>query len=243
MFLLFTDSLKILFGMFSEIEILFSLLKTTINKCSSIENLIEQTGKNNSTIKKVLKKNLEITSKQNMNIIILNTKQRIKIALKLIKSGVDVKKVCSFLTWQEFEDFSKYVFEKNDFFCNKHYRFELSNRRWEIDILAVKKPIVVAVDCKQWKKGWRGVASQRAAEKQIERAKKLSKYYTFTEKKNKVHDWNHVYFVPAILSLIPSNARYFKKVPIVPILQLQDFLTYLPSYIQDILHFKIELIK
>ena len=42
--------------------------------------------------------------------------------------------------------------------------------------------------------------------------------------------WSSAKFFPAVLSLMPSSFKFYDKVPIVPILQLQDFLNQLPVY-------------
>ena len=75
--------------------------------------------------------------------------QRLRAAHKAVELGADIERVCRFLTWSEFEDISVMAFEANDFKVKKHFRFSGSGRRWEIDILAAKRPIVACADCKQ----------------------------------------------------------------------------------------------
>jgi hypothetical protein len=46
--------------------------------------------------------------------------------------------------------------------------------------------------------------------------------------------WEKAKFVPAVLSLIPSSFKFYDKVPVVPVLQLQDFICQLPAYTEEL---------
>jgi len=49
--------------------------------------------------------------------------------------------------------------------------------------------------------------------------------------------WDKAKFVPIILSLLPMNNKFIDNVPIVPVLQLQDFLNQLPLQIESLNYF------
>jgi hypothetical protein len=49
--------------------------------------------------------------------------------------------------------------------------------------------------------------------------------------------WDRVKFVPAVLSLFAGRFKFYDNVPIIPVLQLQDFLRQLPAY-ADMLELK-----
>jgi hypothetical protein len=49
--------------------------------------------------------------------------------------------------------------------------------------------------------------------------------------------WNKAKFVPVILSLIPSSLKFYDDVPVVPVLQLQDFLAQLPAQVESLTYF------
>ena len=165
--------------------------------------------------------------------------QRLRVAVRAIELGADLERVCKFLTWAVFEDISVFAFESNGFSVRKHFRFSWDGRRWEIDILARKKPIVASVDCKHWHKSWRGAGSRKAAEKQIERTRVLAEAAEVMPDKIGVDQWRHAYFVPIILSLMPGAYKFHEGAPIVPMLQLQDFLQQMPVYINKLKHFYV----
>ena len=49
--------------------------------------------------------------------------------------------------------------------------------------------------------------------------------------------WEKAKFIPAVLSLIPSEFKFYQKVPVVPVLQLQDFICQLPAYAESLKFF------
>jgi hypothetical protein len=52
--------------------------------------------------------------------------------------------------------------------------------------------------------------------------------------------WDKAKFIPAILTLMPVSFKFYDKVPIVPVLQLQDFLNQLPAYAESLKYFPKE---
>jgi len=104
--------------------------------------------------------------------------------------------------------------------------------------LGLSEPIVASVDCKQWRRSWRGSASRKAAEKQAERTAALVKASATIGWKLGTMDWRDARFVPIILSLMPGAFRFHKGVPIVPVLNLRDFLQKMPGYLDKIAYFR-----
>jgi hypothetical protein len=50
--------------------------------------------------------------------------------------------------------------------------------------------------------------------------------------------WRQATLIPVILSLVPGPLKFYNKVPIVPILQLQNFLNELPAHTISLTHFR-----
>jgi len=163
--------------------------------------------------------------------------QRIKIAIQAIKLGADFEKVCSFLDWSEFENIATVAFEANHFTVKKGFRFTWSSRRWEIDILGFKESVVACVDCKHWHHGWRRAATIKAAEAQVKRTEALANALPMLHEKIGLADWKEIVLVPIVLSLYPSPLKFYEKTPIVPILQLQNFLSEFSAYVNELTHF------
>jgi len=162
-----------------------------------------------------------------------SSSQRVKIAIRALEFGADFERVCGVLSWQEFESIAATAFEANNFMVEKRVRFTWADRRWEIDVVGCKEPIIVCVDCKHWHHGWGRSAITKAVEAQIKRTKTLTETLHSTSvllKKLGLTIWKEGILIPLILSLVPGPFKFYKKTPIVPILQLQNFLNELPAY-------------
>jgi hypothetical protein len=75
-------------------------------------------------------------------------------------------------------------------------------------------------------------------EAQTERARafadSVSKYYQQVQ----LSEWKTAQVVPLILSLVPGTFKFYKNVPIVPVLQLQDFINQLPLEVDSLTYFR-----
>jgi len=173
--------------------------------------------------------------------IVLPSNQRIKLALYAINQGTDVENICKFLEWKEFEIFTAEVFEKNNFLTKRNFRFKAAQRRWEIDVVAYNEPIIVCVDCKRWRRGWRNSAIKQIAAEQAKRTRVLANSLDFLQQKLDLNNWRHATLFPAILSLFPGPVKFYNKVPVVPILQIQNFIDEFLGHQKELLNFKAKL--
>jgi len=163
--------------------------------------------------------------------------QRIKIAIQAVKLSADFEKICGFLDWSEFENIATAAFEANHFTVKKGFRFTGSGRRWEIDILGFKESVVACVDCKHWHHGFRGAATIKAVEAQVKRTEALANALPMLYEKIRLRKWEKAVLIPIVLSLYPSPLKFYNKTPIVPILQLQNFLSELLAHVDQLTHF------
>jgi Holliday junction resolvase-like predicted endonuclease len=164
------------------------------------------------------------------DIVEVDSLQRLKLAMYAMQLGADLEDVSSFLQWKEFEDMAAVAFERNGYGVNANLRFKHAGRRWEIDIVGCKKPIAICTDCKHWHHGMHPSALRRIVEEQVERTSALAESLPSLVGKVECASWDNVELVPAILSLVTGRFKFYDNVPIVPILQLQDFLSQLPAY-------------
>jgi len=162
--------------------------------------------------------------------------QRIKIAIQAIKFGADFEKVCSFLDWSEFENIAVATFEANYFTVKRGFRFTESGRRWEIDVLGFKESVVVCADCKHWHHGWRRAATIKAVEAQVKRTEALANALPMLHEKIGLIDWEKTVLIPIVLSLYPGPLKFYEKTPIIPILQLQNFLSEFLAHVDQMTH-------
>ena len=166
--------------------------------------------------------------------------QRVKIAIRAIKLGADFERVCRALRWDEFENITATAFLANNFAVTRRFRFKDGGRRWEIDVLGCREPIIACVDCKHWRHGWGKSASVKAVEAQIERTEALARVLP-THQELGLTEWRKAALIPVILSLVSAPLKFHKNTPIVPILQLQNFLNELPAHVNTLKHFLINL--
>jgi len=166
-----------------------------------------------------------------------DTGSRLKLAVRAVALGADIERVSDFLRWQEFEDIAAIALERNGYFVAKNVRFKHAGRRWELDIVGCRKPLVLCVDCKHWRHGVKPSALRKIAEAQVERARALADVLPSVTLKVECAKWNKAKFAPVILSLIPSSFKFYNNVPVVPVLQLQDFLIQLPLHVESLKYF------
>jgi len=168
----------------------------------------------------------------------VSSNQRAKIAIHAIKSGADFERICRVLEWMEFENLAATAFEANNFTVKRRFRFKGNQRKWEIDVLGCKEPLIACVDCKHWSHGWREAAIRKAVDAQALRTKVLAEVLPSLHEEIGLIQWRQAILIPAVLSLVPGPLKFYNKVPIVPILQLQNFLNELPAHITALTHFR-----
>ena len=221
-----------------ERELIISILKLAKDGPISLE-VLKKDAKIPSTVAEDLVKKLKNNGLLffRNKVIDVDSLKRLKLALHAIRLGADLERVSSFLDWKEFENIAAIAFERNAYSVKKNLRFKHAGRRWEIDIVGCKKPIVICADCKHWHHGMYPSAVKRIVEEQIERTSALAESLQRLDEKIGCASWSRVKLVPAILSLITARSKFYNKVPVVPVLQLQDFLNQLPAYVGSLEHF------
>ncbi|MCC6002939.1 MAG: hypothetical protein LM590_01165 [Thermofilum sp.] len=148
------------------------LLKETAKKLFekrivSLSELASSTGLTEEFIKLVLKK---------LNIRIENNvvdEELPDLIVKAWMANYDVVSVALNSGWSTFEELCSRMAELNGFFTLRNYRFSILGRRHEIDVLAYKDNMLLAIDCKLWHRA-RKAALKEAAQVQLTRASSLA---------------------------------------------------------------------
>lgn len=169
------------------------------------------------------------------NVVKADQMQHLKLAIHALRMGADLERVSGFLQWREFEGIAAIAFERNGYKVRRNVRFKHEGRRREIDIVACKKPLVVCVDCKHWHHRLHRSALERIVKEQIGRTRALAKSLPSPSLKIECVSWTRAKYIPVILSLVSDECKFFDGVPIVPVLQVQDFLNQLPAYADSLL--------
>jgi len=221
-----------------EREVLISALRMTKDGCARIEDISLDARVPVQIVYRLARR---YAKRETLNLegktLTMNGHQRLKAAVHAVELGADLERVCDLLGWNEFEDFSALALENNGFSVTKHFRFKHLEKRWEIDIVASKSPIVASVDCKHWHRGWRRSSIAKTAEEQVKRTQSLADASSALREDFGISSWKEARFIPIILSLVPSDIKLYEHIPIVPILQLRNFLEELPAYIESLRHF------
>ena len=174
------------------------------------------------------------------SVVEINSDNRLKLAIKAASLGADIERISAFFNWKEFENVAAIALERHGYIVSRNVRFKSSGRRWEIDVVGCKKPLVLCVDCKHWKHGLNVSALKRVVKEQLDRTRALVEMLPSNVPKLECAKWKKGKFVPVILSLFPSKFKFYEKVPIVSILQLQDFLAQVPAQVDSLTCFSKE---
>jgi Holliday junction resolvase-like predicted endonuclease len=221
-----------------ERNLLISLLKLTKDG----DVLIKDVNKDSRIAVDIARNLLENLQNEGLvyldsDLVKVNGANRLRLAVKAASLGADIEHVSTFLRWQEFEAMAALALERNGYVVAKNVRFKHAGRRWEIDVVGCRKPLVLCIDCKHWQRGLKPSALRRIVEAQLERTQALADTLPSVSLKIECVKWNKTKFVPVILSLIPSSAKFYEDVPVVPVLQLQDFLIQLPAQVESLPYF------
>jgi hypothetical protein len=171
------------------------------------------------------------------DIVEADSLQRVELAVHTISLGADIESVSSFLQWKEFERITAAALERNGYSVKKNLRFKFAGRRWEIDVVGFRRPLVICMDCKHWRHRISLSRAKKSVDEQVERTSSLAKSLPNPMVKAEFVSWNFVKLIPAVLSLVTGRFKFYDNVPIVPVLQLQDFLNQLPAYADSLKHF------
>ncbi len=224
--------------MTSERIIATSILRLTRTGSVQKEQVRNDARVSTETLETVLRKlsEMEIVSLQT-SFVDISPAQRIKLAIQALKFGLDYEQICKLLSWEEFESVAAMAFEANHFSVLKNFHFQQAGKRWEIDVVGCREPLIVCMDCKHWHHGWRQAAIIKTVEAQIERTRALADSLARYYQRIQIAQWKTATLVPLILSLIPGPLKFHQNVPIVPVLQLQDLINQVPIEVNSLTHF------
>jgi len=230
--------------MTAEKDVLLSLLKLTHNGWVPKKSIASDAGVPANLAAKALRK----ISQENLfhdheTLINVTPSQRVEIAIRAVQLGADSERVCLSLSWREFERIAAQAFEAGDYRVVRNFRFKQASKRWEIDILGFRRPLIICIDCKHWKHGWGRNATMKAVRSQIERTRALVDAPLAYYVKAGIHDWETATIVPMVLSLMTGPDKFYDNVPVVPVFQLQSFINELPSRINLLKRFNKSFVK
>lgn len=163
--------------------------------------------------------------------------QRLRLAVYALQLGADYERVSDLLGWREFEETTAAIFEAEGYIARTNLRFGQSGQRWEIDVVACRKPLAVCVDCKHWRRGLYPSRLKKVADEQARRTLAFSRSLPSPAVRVDCASWNEVKFIPVVLSLTSPSLKFHNRIPLVAVLQLRDFLAQLPMHVDSLKHF------
>ena len=166
--------------------------------------------------------------------ILVSSEERMRIAELAIGAGADPEKVARELRWQEFESFANQILTREGFSTLNHLVFKAEGRRYEIDVVGAKEPMVVCVDCKHWHHGWARSKITAAARNQMTRVLSLSRVLPMYCGRLRIGNWRAVRLVPVVLTLADLSSRLVEGVPVVSALRLRSFLSELSPWVHQL---------
>jgi len=207
-------------------EVLKALLRAKTDEELSLSMLSREIGIPRDVVEEALSSLKNLVNLEDGKVRI-GEDDRIRIAVLCLSLGADVSYVARYLDWREFERFTASILEAYGYTVYRGFRFKSMGRRWEIDILALKKPIVLCLNCKHHlRQNWSIL--RKAALEELSRAeafKQALKRLKLDPKPSK--GW---WILPVLVTLFKPRSRIYEGVPIVQITELRNFLEELALY-------------
>ncbi len=178
-----------------------------------------------------------LTSKELIYLSLNNevcVKSAVKLALELVRLGLDVEVISKPLSWKDFEELVNEYLSLNGYHVLRNLRF--SRRRYEVDVLGVDHTsgIAIVVDCKHWGPGYskKGRLNRIAGEHRA-KVMRLAEECAPTTSKYRVLSKAKV-LIPVIVTLTDVMHGYVGGSFVVPILRFNDFISNAKFYIDTL---------
>ena len=159
----------------------------------------------------------------------LTNSVRFKLAFQAVRHG-GLHRVARALTWQEFEAFTEGCLQTVGFVTQKGLIVNDDSRRWQIDVVAKKSTMILAIDCKHWESPGYESKLINAAEHQKLALQALIQQIAAREDGGGEESWA----LPIILTLYEPRARMVNGVVVVSIEQFGDFLERVSPYASEL---------
>jgi len=179
--------------------------------------------------------NLELEN----DVLLCYPTSRLKLALYAIKQGADVQSVSLGLNWREFEEICAQAFQFYGYEVYRNFRFTSGKHRYEIDVIGVRAPLIICVDCKRWSSG-RFSALRKSALQHFEKVEALSENKSALYRLG-VNGWSKAVLIAAILSIYEDKVKIYEGIPIVPVFKFNSFLNELQLGLCDLKKIEIKM--
>ncbi len=150
----------------------------------------------------------------------------VELAYHAISMGADIEEVALYLNWRDFERFTAMCLMENGYEVIEHLIFKSERRRYEVDVIGLRRPWAIVVDCKHWTmmRGSRSSKLKRAIVDHRRRTEALARCLPRLRKRLGITRWHEVILIPVLVTLYQEGVMLFEGVPLVPICGLNEFL-------------------
>ena len=208
-------------------RIIVATLKQTRNlEHVSTSEIADRAGTTREQVTLVLCPLLELEDPTGVQ---LANSARFKLAFEAVRHG-GLHQVARALTWQEFEAFAEECLRTVGFDSRKGIIVKDDSRRWQIDVVAKKNPMILAIDCKHWESPGYESKLINAAEHQKLALQAFIQQMAAREDGGGEESWA----LPMILTLYEPRARMVNGVVVVSIEQFGDFLERVSPYASEL---------
>ena len=149
----------------------------------------------------------------------LTNSARFKLAVEAVRHGA-LQQVARALSWQEFEAFTEECLQTVGYDTRKGIIVKDDSRRWQIDVIAKKSRMILAIDCKHWESPGYDSKLTKAADHQRLALHALIQQMTARGEVGR----EGVFALPIILTLFEPRSRLVDGAVVVSIEQFADFL-------------------
>lgn len=215
-------------------RLILALLRLQENSRISEESFLEKFGLPEEKTRKALREASRLGLVQIIDgCLQVSRVGRLRLVLRCLEDGVDVERVCEAAGWREFEDLAAMILGSDGYVTKKHLRFRSDEKGYEVDVLALKIPWSLVVECKRWR-SWRPGALRRVAD--VHKGRVLALADVLPSLRDRLGDSMHrdIKLVPVVLTLSDTPMKIENGVPFVPISKFQNFLEEFAGYVEDL---------
>jgi len=173
-------------------------------------------------------------------VVSIQSRNRLALALELISRGTDPELVSKALAWGEFESLVSKILELCEYSALGHVVVKDGRKRFEIDVVAARKPVILCVDCKHWKRSWLRAAYSEIAKRQVERSRVLGLPDNL-RRRVAVDGWKWADLFPVVVTLAATPIVMCGDVPVVSVYKFGSFLREFGSHQQVLKKIHVEL--
>jgi len=159
----------------------------------------------------------------------------VRLAIEAVKLGADVEVASELLTWRDFEGLCVEALRGHGYEVVAPFRFKVEGKKYEVDVVAHRKGVLLCVDCKHWKMK-RGQKSKvkDATTSHFDKCAKLALSADLLRRTG-LEVRKGSYVVPVIVTLMDLGFKGpLNGVCVVPIYKFNNFLLELEAHVDEL---------